>query len=436
MTRPADDEYGSVVSSVGLRREVAELCALGNRFVGAPGEAAAAAHLRARLCDVGLDDVRLEGVPTLAYRPRSARLEVPGLPTVAFPASGLQFTSATTVEAPGVYLGRPRSMEDVVTLVEAGVVLAGRIAVVESYWPYLLGPYLDAAGAAGLVVVSSAPDGLLAHFTAQLYPPAEAPDFLDAPLRLPGVTVEREACGLLSALAGTGRLLRISHDASYVPALSQNVVGIVPGTELPDECVVVGAHYDTQAEGVGACDNASGVAALIELARWCVAHPRRRSVVFVAFAAEEQGFRGALEYCRRHVDTLERTRGMICLDALAWRYPGRRAIHADPSMLEFAADCAAAAGWPAEELVDASVLRGSDHNPFIDAGVPAAWFWHYPPQHPYYHSAGDTIDLVDFEAAAVVAEVGARTAFSLADADGDVLGRSRPTVRWLDLRPS
>lgn len=422
------------VSPASLRREVEALCALGNRFVGTPGEAAAATHIARRLRDAGAEPVRLEPVDTLAYVAVRAVIEVPSMPGMAFPAVGLQFTRSGDVEAPGAYLGTPRSLADVEALISAGVEVKGRVVVVQSYWPYLLAPYLADAGAAGIVVVSPVPDGLIAHFTAHLYPPAEAPGFAGTPLPLPGVTVERDAGGLLAAIAGRGLPLRVCHRARYEPGRSSNVVGIVPGVECQDELVVLGAHFDTQADGVGACDNASGVAALIELARACAARPRRRSVVFVAFAAEEQGFRGSLAYCRRHVDAMPRTRAMVCLDALAWRYPGRRAVHGDLAMLDFAAERAAEAGWPVDERVDASLLRGSDHNPFIDAGVPAAWFWHYPPQHPYYHSAGDVPDLVDFDAAAVVASVAGHTAFSVADARTDVLGRSRPITRWLDLR--
>ncbi len=199
---------------------------------------------------------------------------------------------------------------------------------------------------------------------------------------------------------------------------------------------MLGGHYDTQLEGVGACDNATGVAATIELARVAAAHPRRRTLTFVAFGDEEHGFHGGVDYCRRHAATLERTAGMICLDALAWVYPGRRSVHADPSFQAYAIARATEVGWPPEDVVDASLLLGSDHNPFIDAGVPAAWFWRYPPQHFGYHSTGDALELVDFALVAEVTAVVGHTAFSLADEPGSPLGRSRPTRRWHDLRPA
>lgn len=92
-------------------------------------------------------------------------------------------------------------------------------------------------------------------------------------------------------------------------AKSANVVAIVRGSELPDEHVVVTAHLDHL--GVtdrgqdrirnGALDNASGVAALIEIARAVAAmKPRpRRSIVFAAVTAEEKGIHGSMAFVDR-----------------------------------------------------------------------------------------------------------------------------------------
>lgn len=90
---------------------------------------------------------------------------------------------------------------------------------------------------------------------------------------------------------------------------SPNVVAVVRGSELPDEHVVVTAHLDhvgITASGAdrirnGALDNASGIAALIEIARKVAAmSPRpRRSIVFAAVTAEEKGIQGSMAYADR-----------------------------------------------------------------------------------------------------------------------------------------
>ncbi|HEX4804310.1 MAG TPA: M20/M25/M40 family metallo-hydrolase [Conexibacter sp.] len=428
-----EEVVASMPSAAALRAQVQALCALGNRFVGSPGERAARDHIERAFRDAGAPDVRVEEFEVLGYRPGAAACAVEGVEDGELPAAGLQFTAAAEVRAEAVYLGNPRTLDDIRALQADGVSLVGKAAVVDSYWPYGLAEHVAEAGAAALVVVSPNAEGLMTHFTAQLYPPPAA----GRPLAIPGVTIERRAASrLLALMADRPCTLRIDHRATYAPVTTANVVAEVPGTELPEERVVIGGHYDTQLEGVGACDNATGVAATIELARACAAAPRRRTVTFVAFGDEEHGFHGGVDYCRRHAATLDRTAGMVCLDALAWIYPGRRSLHADPSFQAYAAARAAEVGWEPQEVVDASLLLGSDHNAFIDAGVPAAWFWRYPPQHLGYHSTGDTLELVDFELVAQTAAAAGHTAFALADEPGFPLGRSRPTTRWHDLRPT
>lgn len=420
-----------------LRERILDVCNLGNRFVGTEGERAARDFVAAEFQRAGLADVRLEEVPTLAYRPGFAACGVAGvLSKPSLPAVGLQFSASGEVEAEAAYLGSARSVADIEATLAHGLSVEGRIAVVDSYWPYAFARRLVELGAVGLVVVSPGSDGVIGHSTAQLYPPAEPPGFDGRPLAIPGVTIEGDAGRSLIALtAGGTRAVRIAHEATYSVEKTANVVGEVPGRELDEERVVVGAHYDTQLEGIGACDNATGIAALIEIAGSCVSRPLRRRTVFVAFADEEHGFIGSVAFCRRHADSLDRTVGMVCLDALAWAYPGMRSLHADPSLQAYAAARASELGWGPDEIVDASTLMGSDHNAFIDAGVPSCWFWRFPPQHPYYHASGDRPELLDFELVAETARVAAHTAFSLGEDAELRLGRSRPTKRLLELRP-
>ena len=77
-----------------------------------------------------------------------------------------------------------------------------------------------------------------------------------------------------------------------------NIVGVCPGKDQKLPMFVVSAHYDHLGirDGVvypGADDNASGVAVLLELAAYCRKNPFRRSIMFVAFDAEEGGLSGA-----------------------------------------------------------------------------------------------------------------------------------------------
>ena len=81
-----------------------------------------------------------------------------------------------------------------------------------------------------------------------------------------------------------------------------NIFAEIPGTDLADEVVMIGAHFDTTHAGTGATDNATGVAAMMEAMRILQtigAHPRR-TIRLALWGAEEQGLLGSRDYVRRH----------------------------------------------------------------------------------------------------------------------------------------
>ena len=81
-----------------------------------------------------------------------------------------------------------------------------------------------------------------------------------------------------------------------------NILAEIPGTDLADEVVMVGAHFDTTHAGTGATDNATGVAAMMEVMRilQTVGARPRRTIRLALWGAEEQGLLGSREYVRRH----------------------------------------------------------------------------------------------------------------------------------------
>ena len=85
---------------------------------------------------------------------------------------------------------------------------------------------------------------------------------------------------------------------------AKNIIGLIEGSEFPEQYIIVSAHYDHL--GVingsifnGADDNASGVAALLEIARILTSNAQlpHKSIVFVTFSAEELGRQGAKSFC-------------------------------------------------------------------------------------------------------------------------------------------
>jgi acetylornithine deacetylase/succinyl-diaminopimelate desuccinylase-like protein len=271
-----------------------------------------------------------------------------------------------------------------------------------------------ARGAAGLVLLSPTPDGLIGHFTASFYPPPPGPPWEGRVLPVPGVTVEAAAGErLLAALSAGPARVRVEHQAEYGERTAVNVVGEIPGAEAPQERIVVGAHYDTQLDSPGAADNGTGLAALLGIARAFAGTRPRRTLALVAFAGEELACWGATAYVRAHA--AEPPRAMVNLDALGPPVLAKRTIVADPAIAGFAADSARRAGWEVEVEIEAREFPYSDLAPFVEAGVPGCQIWRYPPPHPYYHSAGDTPRWVDYGLLAEDARAGANMAFRLAN---------------------
>ena len=116
--------------------------------------------------------------------------------------------------------------------------------------------------------------------------------------------------------------------SSSVEKTSRNVIGLLPGSEKPDEAIVYMAHWDHLGthEGEagdnvynGAVDNATGIAAILELAEAFrkAKTPPKRSLLFLAVTLEESGLLGSKYYVAHPVVPLDKTVAVINLDALA-----------------------------------------------------------------------------------------------------------------------
>lgn len=111
-------------------------------------------------------------------------------------------------------------------------------------------------------------------------------------------------------------------------SLSNNVMALLPGTDRKDEVIIYTAHWDHLGIGEaiegdsiynGAIDNATGTAALIEIAKAFVAAGEKpsRSVMFLAVTAEEQGLLGSEFYAKNPVFPVEKTVANINMDAMS-----------------------------------------------------------------------------------------------------------------------
>jgi len=200
----------------------------------------------------------------------------------------------------------------------------------------------------------------------------------------------------------------------------KNVVAFLPGSGLHDrQYIVIGAHYDHMGRGPvpstapatrafypGADDNASGTAAMIELARlFSQARPGPRSLLFVAFSAEEVGLHGSQYWIDHPPVSIESITAMINLDMV-----GRvrdRTITIGGS--------GTAGAWPGilSRSVASSTLRPryswnngiapSDNATFARKRIPVLFF--NSGSHPDLHRPTDTADKIDYNAAAQVVDL-------------------------------
>ncbi|HXG67096.1 MAG TPA: M20/M25/M40 family metallo-hydrolase [Blastocatellia bacterium] len=310
-------------------------------------------------------------------------------------------------------------------------------------------------GASGIIFVSSEAnfrDDALAKLRHDI-------NFLDA--GIPAVAVSRAAAEslLLSArmtLADAERRAKESPaplalenvsvsfrtDVVKVEGKDANVIAVLPGSDprLASEYVVIGAHYDhlglggqgslAEKEGGihhGADDNASGTAALLELARVLAAERAKvkRSVMFIAFGAEELGLLGSAAYTKAPPAPLASVVAMLNMDMVgrlrnnAFTIGGVGTSPAWKPLLEKLNAAAEDAG-NGEGKGSRFTLRfsqdgfgPSDHQSFYVRNIPVLFF--FTGSHEDYHKPSDTADKVNAEGVRQIAEFVREIAVSVAN---------------------
>ena len=237
-------------------------------------------------------------------------------------------------------------------------------------------------------------------------------DLIPRSRALPGVTVD-----YTQQLATNRRTLR-------------NVVGILPGADAArdDEAVVLGGHYDHVGLGGrfssspertgeihnGADDNASGVAALIEIARAAAADRSRfpRSLVFVAFAGEERGLHGSAHYANHPAIPMPDTIAMLNLDMIG---RPRRGVEVGgmTTAAPLRAEVEGAGKIAGLDVRPSTIGAGrSDDASFLDKRVPALHL--FTGFHDDYHRPTDDWQRIDAAGTARVATLALELAARLA----------------------
>jgi hypothetical protein len=232
-----------------------------------------------------------------------------------------------------------------------------------------------------------------------------------------------------------GTRARLEVAVLHERAETANVAAIVPGRDpaLAGECVVVGAHHDHLGLGTdaslapdqlgvvhpGADDNASGVAALLAVGRAFASDgPARRTVLLVAFGAEELGLLGSSELVKHPPARcpVERMQLMVNLDMVGRPRGGKVYVDGgDTAKGLRELTTTAAQQLPLTIAFGGSGYGPSDHTSFYARDVPVLFL--FTGAHADYHRPSDTADKIDADGLEAIARLAYRAARAAADRD-------------------
>jgi Zn-dependent M28 family amino/carboxypeptidase len=242
------------------------------------------------------------------------------------------------------------------------------------------------------------------------------------PGAIPTAFMTRENYTLLWRLLDAGAVeaeVNIASSFSGKPVEVYNTVAEIPGSEKPDEVVIVGGHLDSWDLGTGATDNGTGSMAVLAAARALqkLGVKPKRTIRFVLFTGEEQGLNGSKAYVKAHQKELAKISGVLVHDSgtgkvltigLMGNYAVRETIDRALNPLARAKDVGLAEPTLRSE-------GGTDHVPFDAAGVPGFWCVQEGADYDkMHHSQADTIDHVRWDDLTEGAQVLAVFAYNVA----------------------
>jgi hypothetical protein len=214
---------------------------------------------------------------------------------------------------------------------------------------------------------------------------------------------------------------------SFEEFQSRNLVAVIPGQTAPQKIVLACAHYDSTSNdrlvfAPGADDNASGTAAVLEMARILAAPKFNFSIVLLCVSAEEQGMYGSAHYAQEARRDGAEIIAVVNLDMIA--YPGSRQRVLDVignRQSEWLADRFIAIAQPYVGLRLAKVinpsLTWSDHSSFWDQGY-SALCGNEESDNPYYHKTSDRLETLDLPFATEAAQASLAVVAELAQPAG------------------
>lgn len=313
-------------------------------------------------------------------------------------------------------------------------------------------------GAVGLLIVTDplnhqmiTPRGFPWPSLSRILPDDALPMTLsDTSQRIPVVHVGKEVINLLFESVDSLKSIQRKIDSTLTPmsrefpsisvkmktsvvgneVKTNNIIGIIPGTDpkLKNEYVIVGAHYDhvgfikNQPEGTdyiinGADDNASGTAGLLAVAEAfsAIKIKPKRSVLLMAFSAEEKGLFGSEAYVRRPIFPLANTVAMLNMDMISRNHIDSldlEGANVSPDLVKIVQSENKGVNLKISLNKDEHV-GGSDHASFYKKNIPFLFF--FAGLHSDYHTVRDNPDSINPDKAARISRLVFKTTWYIAN---------------------
>ncbi|HZN10957.1 MAG TPA: M20/M25/M40 family metallo-hydrolase [Blastocatellia bacterium] len=286
--------------------------------------------------------------------------------------------------------------------------------------------FYRAEGVAALVDLSRAGDG------GTLFVQGGGPRDKTAPQALPSIVVTAEHYGRIARLLGMGKKVKLEmnveaqfHDED---PLAYNTIAEIPGTDLKDEVVMLGAHLDGWHGGTGATDNAAGSAAMMEVLR--IVHATglrpRRTIRIALWGAEEEGLIGSRLYAERYLGTVKEPKPEHALHSAYFNIDNGTGrirgiwLQNNEAVRPIFAEWIKPLKDLGVELLGPRSVASTDHSSIDGAGVPGFQFIQerYEYNSRTHHSNMDFYDRVQVNDMKQMATVAAVFAWQAANRDG------------------
>lgn len=393
------------------------------REAGTPGEVRAVEYIEGQFKGLGFE-TKVIPFPIYDFRTNHVWVKIGGVDLAGTAPRAFSGSKAGKVTAPLVYAGKalPNEIPDDVSG-KIALIERGDITFIEKIDNVL------AKGAIGVLMYNNSSSG-------------NAFGQASENQNIPAVAITRQQGLALVDQVKAGTVeATLDVDIETIEKTSYVVEAkLKPKKNLDTgKIVTVGAHHDSVPGGPGANDDASGVSAVLELARVFAKAPIDTEIRFLTFGSEERGLLGSSFYAAQlPKQDVDRMVAHFQMDMIGGRDAGEDHVAGGLIMYtidgkkNLVTDLGAASGVRTlGEKIPYGQLGRSDHQPFHELGIPSALFIHSPVE-PWYHQPTDTIDKISKEKLQQVAEIVGTAVIQIAGPGTAIFERNPGVLSTLD----